>query len=31
MYLFYLLKTNHNLDLPKRLQIEFDKIIQDFR
>ena len=26
----YLLKTNHNLDLPKRLQIEFDKIVQDF-
>ena len=26
----YLLKTNHNLDLPKRLQIEFDKIVQNF-
>ena len=26
----YLLKTNHNLDLPKRLQIEFDKIVQSF-
>lgn len=26
----YLLKTNHNLDLPKRLQIEFDKIVQDY-
>lgn len=24
----YLLKANHNLDLPKRLQIEFDKIVQ---
>ena len=24
----YLLKTNHNLDLPKRLQVEFDKIVQ---
>ncbi|VUW81401.1 2-isopropylmalate synthase [Bifidobacterium breve] len=26
----YLLKANHNLDLPKRLQIEFDKIVQNF-
>ena len=26
----YLLKTNHNLDLPKRLQIEFDKIVQKY-
>ena len=26
----YLLKTNHNLDLPKRLQVEFDKIVQTF-
>ena len=26
----YLHKTNHNLDLPKRLQIEFDKIVQNF-
>ena len=26
----YLLKTNHNLDLPKGLQIEFDKIVQNF-
>ena len=26
----YLLKTNHNLDLPKRLQIEFDKIVQRY-
>ncbi|MDX5150242.1 2-isopropylmalate synthase [Bifidobacterium breve] len=26
----YLLKTNHNLDLPKRLQIDFDKIVQNF-
>lgn len=26
----YLLKTNHNFDLPKRLQIEFDKIVQNF-
>ena len=26
----YLLKTNHNLDLPKRLQIEFDKVVQNF-
>ena len=26
----YLLKTNHNLDLPTRLQIEFDKIVQNF-
>ena len=26
----YLLKTNHNLDLPKRLQAEFDKIVQNF-
>ena len=25
-----LLKPNHNLDLPKRLQIEFDKIVQNF-
>ena len=28
--LAYLLKTNHNLDLPKRLQVEFDKIVQNF-
>ena len=27
----YLLKTNHNLDLPKRLQVEFDKIVQKLR
>lgn len=26
----YLLKTNHNLDLPKRLQVEFEKIVQRF-
>lgn len=26
----YLLKTNHNLDLPKRMQIEFDKIVQNY-
>ena len=26
----YLLKTNHNLDLPKRLQVEFDKVVQNF-
>ncbi|MDO4913172.1 MAG: 2-isopropylmalate synthase [Bifidobacteriaceae bacterium] len=26
----YLLKANHNLDLPKRLQIEFDKIVQKY-
>ncbi len=26
----YLLKTNHNLDLPKRRQVEFDKIVQNF-
>ena len=26
----YLLKTNHDLDLPKRLQVEFDKIVQNF-
>ena len=26
----YLLKPNHNLDLPKRLQVEFDKIVQNF-
>lgn len=26
----YLLKTNHNLDLPKRLQIEFDKVVQAY-
>ncbi|KFI47957.1 2-isopropylmalate synthase [Bifidobacterium amazonense] len=26
----YLLKTNHNLDLPKRLQIEFEKIVQKY-
>ncbi|OZG62058.1 2-isopropylmalate synthase [Bifidobacterium lemurum] len=26
----YLLKTNHNLDLPKRLQIEFDRIVQKY-
>ena len=25
----YLLKTNHTLDLPKRLQVEFDKIVQN--
>ena len=26
----YLLKTNHNLDLPKRLQVEFDKVVQAY-
>ncbi|RBP97727.1 2-isopropylmalate synthase [Bifidobacterium aemilianum] len=26
----YLLKTNHNLDLPKRLQVEFDRVVQDY-
>lgn len=26
----YLLKVNHNLDLPKRLQIEFDKVVQHY-
>ena len=26
----YLLKTNHNLDLPKRLQIEFEKVVQAY-
>ncbi len=26
----YLLKKNHNFDLPKRLQVEFDKVIQKF-
>ena len=26
----YLLKTNHNLDLPKRLQIEFDEFVQNY-
>lgn len=26
----YLLKTNHNFDLPKRLQVEFDKVVQGF-
>lgn len=26
----YLLKTNHNLDLPKRLQVEFDKVVQGY-
>lgn len=26
----YLLKTNHNLDLPKRLQVEFDKVVQKY-
>ncbi|KFI44807.1 2-isopropylmalate synthase [Bifidobacterium bohemicum] len=26
----YLLKTNHNLDLPKRLQIEFEKAVQSY-
>lgn len=26
----YLLKTNHNLDLPKRLQIEFEKTVQAY-
>ena len=26
----YLLKANHNLDLPKRLQVEFDKIVQKY-
>ncbi|WEV72701.1 2-isopropylmalate synthase [Bifidobacterium sp. ESL0790] len=26
----YLLKTNHNLDLPKRLQIEFEKVVQSY-
>jgi 2-isopropylmalate synthase len=26
----YVLKTNHHLDLPRRLQIEFSRIIQDY-
>jgi 2-isopropylmalate synthase len=26
----YLLKTNHNFDLPKRLQVEFDKVVQTY-
>ena len=26
----YLLKTNHNLDLPKRLQVEFEKVVQAY-
>ncbi|OTA26501.1 2-isopropylmalate synthase [Alloscardovia macacae] len=26
----YLLKVNHNLDLPKRLQVEFDKVVQRY-
>ena len=26
----YLLKTNHNLDLPKRLQVEFEKVVQTY-
>jgi 2-isopropylmalate synthase len=26
----YLLKTNHHIDLPKRLQVEFDRIVQHF-
>jgi 2-isopropylmalate synthase len=26
----YLLKTNHNFDLPKRLQVEFDKVVQAY-
>uniref|UniRef100_UPI0035142049 2-isopropylmalate synthase n=1 Tax=Streptomyces calvus TaxID=67282 RepID=UPI0035142049 len=26
----YVLKTNHQLDLPRRLQIEFSRIIQDY-
>lgn len=26
----YLLKTNHNLDLPKRLQVEFDRVVQAY-
>lgn len=26
----YLLKTNHNVDLPKRLQVEFDKVVQKY-
>lgn len=26
----YLLKANHNFDLPKRLQVEFDKIVQSY-
>ena len=26
----YLLKANHNLDLPKRLQVEFDKVVQAY-
>ena len=26
----YLLKTNHNLDLPKRLQVEFEKVVQEY-
>lgn len=26
----YLLKTNHNLDLPKRLQVEFEHVVQHY-
>lgn len=26
----YLLKANHHLDLPKRLQVEFDKLVQGY-
>ncbi|TCD54533.1 2-isopropylmalate synthase [Alloscardovia theropitheci] len=26
----YLLKVNHHLDLPKRLQVEFDKVVQRY-
>ena len=26
----YLLKVNHNLDLPKRLQVEFDRVVQRY-
>ncbi|KFF30462.1 2-isopropylmalate synthase [Bifidobacterium bombi] len=26
----YLLKANHNLDLPKRLQVEFEKVVQNY-
>ncbi|MEV5886516.1 2-isopropylmalate synthase [Streptomyces sp. NPDC052020] len=26
----YVLKTNHHLDLPRRLQIEFSRVIQDY-
>ncbi|MFT8704939.1 2-isopropylmalate synthase [Bifidobacterium aquikefiricola] len=26
----FLLKSNHNLDLPKRLQVEFDRVVQHY-